>query len=162
MTGAGGGYDCIDVRGAIEAQQCVAGAHRVVQRASVAQPEMRRAAAGDGGRREVGHGVGRRGFAVIGDDRRLIVERTEIQAAATELRGVEGEHSGPERGAGGFALGAGVFDGGGDGGALASQGERGAHGVFRDLFGDRPALGLVCVQDRWIGPAGQHGREHPR
>ena len=118
---------------------------------------MRRAATRHGGRCEPIHGVRWRRFAVVGDDRRSVVIRPEIQPAAAELRRVHRQHllaqGCPSRRVG--------FDIRRHCAASFHQRRRRIHRVSRNLFGDRPTLRLMRREDVGIGPALQHASQHP-
>ena len=73
----------------IVAQQRVARAERVIDRPSVGQLRERKPAARRRGRREVRHRKTRLLGAVIGDDRRAVVEITEIESGAAILLHVQ-------------------------------------------------------------------------
>ena len=134
-------------------QQRVARPERVVERAPVAQPEMRRAAARHGRGREVVHRVGGRRLAVVGDDRRGVVEVAEVQPAAAVLLHVQVVGGPADPRAHRVALRPRRLDVVRHGAALRGERQRVVHGEARDLLGDRQALGLVGVEDRGRAPS---------
>src|SRR5262245_28632404 len=67
----------------VESYQRVAGPERIVERVAVAEPQVRRAAAWDGRRREIPHRVGRVALAVVSNDRRCRIVISKVEAART-------------------------------------------------------------------------------
>src|SRR5258708_764319 len=76
-----------DIR--VEAQERVIRSEGVVERPAKTQPQMRRSASRNGGRRKVTDAVRRMRFAVVGDDWRVVVEVAEIQSGTAILLDVE-------------------------------------------------------------------------
>jgi hypothetical protein len=157
----GGGEQATGVDGGIGAQQRVVGTERIVQRASVAQPDMRRAAARHGRRRELVHAICGLRRAVIGDNRRGVVEAAEIEPAAAILIDVERVQLAPDPRPRRLAFRSRLLDLGRHRAALLAQRNRMVHRVARNLLGDRLALGLMRIENFRRGPALQHGRELP-
>src|SRR6266851_4920573 len=123
---------------------------------------MWRAASRDSGLAEVVHGVGGSFLAVIGDDRGVFVEITEVEAAAAELADVEFVCVFADARSYRVALRSGLLKVVGDRVAQRfPRGER-VHRVTRNLLGDRLAFDLVRVEDRGIRPALDYASEHPR
>ena len=122
---------------------------------------MRRATPRHRGRGEIVHRVARRRLAVIRDDRRMFVERAEIQSPAAILRRVQRHHRRAQCRPRRLPARSRILDLRRHRATLTRQRQPRPHGVFRHLLGDRPALRRVRLQDRRIGPARQHPRQHP-
>ena len=150
------------VDAAVQAQQRVVVAHGVVQRAAVRQPEVRRAATRHGGGCEARHRIRGSGLAVVGDQRRMVVEVPEVQAAAAVLVDIEVVQRLPGLRTRTRALLVLRLDVRRHALALLLQRQRMVHRELRHLLGDRLALGLVAGQHRLGAPAFHARRDLPR
>ncbi len=122
---------------------------------------MRRAGARHGGGRKASHRVGRRGFAVIGDDRRGIVVVAEVEARAAILLHVEIVGRSRKRSARRVAARRVILDLRGHAAALRHHLHRMIHGKARHLVGDGLALRLIGIKDRSRRPSVQMRRQLP-
>ncbi len=111
--------------------------------------------------REVAHGVGRGGLAVIGDDRRALIVVAKVETGAAILLHIEVVGGLSDRGAHALALGAVSFDLRRDRFASLAHGLRVVHGKMRHLLGDWQPLGLIGIENGGVGPATQMGGEQP-
>src|SRR5882757_10902563 len=122
---------------------------------------MRRTASRNRRRREVGQRIGRRLFAIVGDDRRLVVEVAEIQPAAAILMHVQLVERTAESRADRVALRPRRFDVVRYRRALLCERDRMVHGELRDLLGYGLSFGLKGIENGGIGPSLERGGELP-
>src|SRR5215813_1994174 len=74
--------DARDTRRRIEAKEGVTRTQDIVERTMPFQPQMRHPTPGDRGRRKRAHRVCGRAFVIVDNDRRAIVEVTEVEPTA--------------------------------------------------------------------------------
>src|SRR5215471_13554888 len=122
-------YDAINVDLPIETKQREVGTQHVVQRSTVAQPQMRRTAPRHCGLSEVVHRVRRRDLTVVGDDRRSFVEISKVESTAAELTDIDVKGFTPDPSAHRVPFWACLVNDGGYSGALRSSRQRRVHCV---------------------------------
>ncbi len=163
LNGPGCSEERADVDVWLEPHEHVVRPERVVDRAARSDPEVRHAAARDSRRRDASHVVSRRCLAVVGDDRRAVVEVAEVEAGRRELGEVDLAQARAERGAKHVTRGPRLLDRR----RHWSRAEYGgvlhhlADGQPRHLVGDRLPLGLVGVEEARGRPAVGDGAQHP-
>src|SRR5215470_1077915 len=118
-----------DVDPRIETKQREIGAQHVVERSSIAQPQMRRAASRHGRLAELIDRIGWRRLAVVSNDRRARIEISKVEAAAAELSDVDVVSLPTDTRAYGVAFRANLFNGIWNGAPLRCSRQCGVHRI---------------------------------